>query len=214
MRAATWSSARPRTTTMSRSRSRWQDVTIPSAGSYQVVIQVVSGTNPGHVEFLNLNENVNVTVSQTVSAVAGGTYYPTSFGHHTATNTIGVGATPWWAPAPYLAQNPLANEPFSSDGPAHHVLNASGQPLSSPETVLNPTITAPDGGNTSFFSAGFDHQHEQPSIPGPTGHPDQPLAEPAQLLRHLVGRAQCGGRRRVDETAGPLAHARPRSRPA
>ena len=42
---------------------------------------------------------------------------PAPYGHSTAANTIGVGATPWWAPAPYLGQNPLANEPFSSSGP-------------------------------------------------------------------------------------------------
>ena len=32
-----------------------------------------------------------------------------SVGHKATPNTIGVGATPWWAPAPYLGQNPLGS---------------------------------------------------------------------------------------------------------
>ena len=154
-----------------------QDVTIPDAGSYYVAIQVVSGANPGHVEFLNFNENVDLVVSPQYGS-AGGTYYPTSFGHHTAAATIGVGATPWSAPSPYLGQNPLANEPFSSDGPAIYVFNANGTPISTgPTEVLNPTITAPDGGNTSFFSPGQIIDTSQPSVPGRAGHGHQPAQD-------------------------------------
>ena len=100
---------------------------------------------------MNINENVDVVVNPEYGS-AGGTYYPSSIGHNATSEAIGVGATPWWAPAPYLGQNPLANEPFSSFGPSLAVLNASGVALSSgPVVVKNPTVTAPDGGNTSFF---------------------------------------------------------------
>ncbi len=144
----------------------WQDITIPDAGSYLVAIQVVSGANPGHVEFFNINENVDALPSQEYGS-AGGTYYPSSVGHATDSNTIGVGATPWWAPTPYLGQNPLANEPFSSDGPAIYVLNPDGSPITAgPTTVENPSITAPDGGNTSFFSPGQIIQTNNPPFPG------------------------------------------------
>ncbi len=84
-----------------------QIVTIPNAGSYQVVIQVVSGPNPGHVEFVNDNENVDVTVASTYGS-SGGTYYPTSYGHSTNVDTIGIGATPWWAPRPTSGKTPSA----------------------------------------------------------------------------------------------------------
>jgi large repetitive protein len=131
-----------------------QIATIPAAGSYFLAVQVVSGANPGHIEFVGNNDtNGALNVSQEYAS-AGGTSYPSSYGHATAANTIGVGATPWWAPSPYLGQNPLQNEPFSSSGPALTVFNVNGVPLSSPVTVDNPTITAPDGGNTSFFSPG------------------------------------------------------------
>ena len=144
----------------------WQDVTIPDAGSYLVAIQVVSGANPGHVEFMNINENVDVVVSPQYGS-AGGTYYPSSIGHNATSAAIGVGATPWWAPAPYLGQNPLANEPFSSYGPSIAVLNAQGVALTSgPTLVQNPTITAPDGGNTSFFSPGQIIDTSNPPFPG------------------------------------------------
>ena len=143
-----------------------QVITIPAAGSYFIAIQVVSGANPGHVEFINGNENVNLIVSQQFGS-AGGTFYPDSYGHSTGTNTIGVGATPWWAPAPYLGQNPLANEPFSSFGPAIHVFNPNGTPISGgPTEIMNPTITAPDGGNTSFFSPGQIINTSNPPFPG------------------------------------------------
>ncbi|MHB1559808.1 MAG: S8 family serine peptidase, partial [Isosphaeraceae bacterium] len=142
----------------------WQDIVIPNAGSYEVVIQVMSGPNPGHVEFVNVNENVNLIVNPQYGS-AGGTYYPTSFGHETATNTIGVGATPWWAPAPYLNQQPLASEPFSSYGPGLYLFNANGTPKT-PVLSLNPTVTAPDGGNTSFFTPGQTIDTSNPPFPG------------------------------------------------
>ncbi len=147
-----------------------QQFVIPSAGSYEIAIQVVSGANPGHVEFVNENENVDLLVNQQYGS-AGGTYYPTSTGHETDTNTIGVGATPWWAPAPYLGQTPLGSEPFSSFGPGLYIFNANGTPLSTPELSLNPTVTAPDGGNTSFFSPGQIIDTSNPPFPGEPATP-------------------------------------------
>ncbi len=143
-----------------------QIVTIPSAGSYYVAIQVVSGANPKHVEFVNGNENVNLVVSQQFGS-AGGTFYPGTYGHSAAVNTIGVGATPWWAPTPFLGQNPLANEPFSSQGPALFVFNPDGSPIASgPILAQSPSVTGPDGGNTSFFSAGQTIDTSNPPFPG------------------------------------------------
>ena len=125
-----------------------QLVTVPTTGSYYVAIQLVSGPNPGHVEFTQFGQVSadDLIVSQQYGT-AGGTYYPTSVGHNAAANNIGVGAVPWWSPTPFLGQKPLASEPFSSSGPEIQVFNASGTALSSPLTVQNPTVTAPDGGN-------------------------------------------------------------------
>jgi large repetitive protein len=142
-----------------------QIITIPDAGSYEIAIQVVSGSNPGHVEFVSDSQQPAVNVS-TEYGSAGGTSYPSSFGHNAGPATIGVGATPWWAPAPYLGQSPLQNEPFSSPGPGLQVFNVDGVPLASPQSVDNPTVTAPDGGNTSFFVPGELTNTTNPPNPG------------------------------------------------
>ncbi len=143
-----------------------QDATIPTAGNYFIAIQVVSGANPGHVEMVGFNDtNQALAISQQYGS-AGGTSYPTTYGHSAQGDTIGVGATPWWAPAPYLGQTPLASEPYSSSGPALTVFSPSGVALTTPQVNLNPSITAPDGGNTSFFSAGLTVDTSNPPFPG------------------------------------------------
>ncbi|WP_165073598.1 hypothetical protein [Paludisphaera rhizosphaerae] len=139
----------------------YQFVTIPNAGTYTVVIQVVSGADPGHVQMVEWGSGV--TFSQSFGS-AGGTYYPTSFGHSTAVNTIGVGATPWWAPSPFLNQQPLASEPFSSFGPSIYVRDSNGKLLSKAVIPQNPLVTAPDGGNTTFFGSVI--QTNNPPFPG------------------------------------------------
>ncbi len=146
----------------------WDEITIPSAGSYTVAIEVISGANPGHVEFVNNNEDINMVVSPQFGS-AGGTYYPTSYGHETAADTVGVGAVPWWAPASSLGigQNPLASEPFSSDGPGIYVFNPNGSRISTgPTLVQNPTVSGADGGNTSFFNPGELLNTTAPPNPG------------------------------------------------
>lgn len=142
-------------------------VTIPTAGTYTVAIQVVSGAAPSHVQFVGATQGQNsLSVSQQFGT-AGGTFYVNTKGHNAAQSTIGTGAVPWWAPSPFLGQNPLTSEPFSNFGPTYKVFNTDGTPVntdSSPVVVQNPTITAPDGGNTSFF--GFVADTSNPPFPG------------------------------------------------
>jgi large repetitive protein len=145
----------------------WDFVTIPTAGTYDVAVQVISGPNPGHIEFVSANDtNTALTVSQEFGN-AGATSYPTTYGHSAAADTIGVAAVPWWSPAPYLGQNPLASEPYSSSGPALYDLSITGTSTAA-TTVDNPTITAPDGGNTSFFIPGaiINTSDSPPYVPG------------------------------------------------
>lgn len=139
----------------------YQFVTIPNAGAYRIVVQVVDGSDPGHIQMVDWGGGV--AFSQSFGA-GGGTYYSTSFGHSTAVNTIGVAATPWWAPSPFLNQQPLASEPFSSYGPSVYVRDSAGNLLATPVLPQNPYITAPDGGNTTFF--GNVMQTNNPPFPG------------------------------------------------
>lgn len=130
----------------------YQFVTIPNPGTYYVAIRLVSGTAPGHVEFVGVGNAGATTISQVYGA-AGGTYYPSSEGHETTAAAIGVGATPWWAPGPFVSQSPLANESSSSTGPGLIDLSPKGTPIV-PQLVQDPAITGPDGGTTSFFGQG------------------------------------------------------------
>uniref|UniRef100_UPI00301CE5A3 right-handed parallel beta-helix repeat-containing protein n=1 Tax=Paludisphaera sp. TaxID=2017432 RepID=UPI00301CE5A3 len=140
----------------------WQFVTIPSAGTYTVVVRVVSGADPGNIWMREWGD-FPVEFSQQFGT-AGGTAYVTSFGHETTPNSMGVGATPWWAPSPFLNQQPLASEPFSSFGPGRIVRDSVGNLLATPITPRNPVFTAPDGGNTTFF--GDVIQTNNPPFPG------------------------------------------------
>ncbi|HKM56873.1 MAG TPA: hypothetical protein VJY33_25935, partial [Isosphaeraceae bacterium] len=89
-----------------------QFVEVPTTGNYFVAIQLVSGPNPGHVEFVQFGQqSTNDLIVSQQFGTGGGTYYPTSVGHNASANNIGVAAVPWWSPTPFLGQNPLASEP-------------------------------------------------------------------------------------------------------
>ena len=118
------------------------------AGTYTVVIKVNSGADPGHVFLYNFSDG-DLAFDHSLGS-AGGTYYPTTFGHAGAANTISVGAVPYYGEAPYLSRAPTS-EPYSSFGPVISVFNPDGTPKAAAQTLLKPDISAPDGNNTSFF---------------------------------------------------------------
>ena len=120
-----------------------------AAGSYVVAIQLVKGPAPGKIEFAQFGDTT-ITIPQTYGS-AGGTFYPTSYGHNAFTDTIGVGAMPWWATYPTIVQTPVLNESFSSYGPEILTNDANGNPLPTQVQTGNPVITAPDGSSTTFF---------------------------------------------------------------
>ncbi|MFO0954056.1 MAG: S8 family serine peptidase [Isosphaeraceae bacterium] len=145
----------------------WEFITIPTAGSYSIAIQLVSGNAPNHVQFVGATQGQTSLVVPKTYGTAGNTFYVNTKGHNAAQNTIGTAAVPWWAPAPYLGQSPLIAEPFSNFGPTYKIFNVDGTPANggSPIVIQNPTITAPDGGNTSFFS-GTPINTSSPPFPG------------------------------------------------
>jgi hypothetical protein len=165
----------------------WDFVTIPSAGTYSIAIQMINGPNPGHVEFVGFNDTNGALNVSTQFGTGGGTSYPSTYGHSAQAATIGVGATPWWAPAPYLGQNPLQNEPFSSSGPSLTVFNAMGVPLSTAVQNNNPSVTAPDGGNTSFFDPGSTLNTATPPLPGQPASSSNLVPQNQQALPVFFG---------------------------
>jgi hypothetical protein len=157
----------------------YQSVTINKTGTFNVAIVVVSGyTAPSHVEFLGENDTNGVVTVSTEYGSAGGTTYPSSLGHEASADTIGVGATPWWAPAPFIGQTPLASEPYSSSGPQLIDLSPKGTPIIN-QVVQNPTITAPDGGSTTVADIDFTYNTTSPPIGGEpaSSYNDLPMAQ-------------------------------------
>ena len=145
-------------------------------GQYFVAIQVLNGTAPNHIEFQATGDGgFNVDHQYTLNGANpnAGITYPTTGGHHAAANTISVGAVPWWGTAPYNTTGTPNNEPFSSFGPVIQTLDANGNPIT-PQVLLKPDISAPDGGNTSFFFPGEVINTTTPPNPIQPTYPNQP----------------------------------------
>ena len=107
-----------------------QFIAIPDAGSYYVAIQVVSGPNPGHIEFVGFNDtNGAVTVSTTLRQRRRHVVSRHASGTTRVPNTIGVGATPWWAPPSSLgsARTRWRTSRSARAGPALQVFNVDGR---------------------------------------------------------------------------------------
>ena len=101
------------------------------------------------------------------SAVPAGRPIPASFGHATGgehdrrrrDSLVGARALPGAEPAGQRA--------IQLDRPgAQRLQSPMASPLAAPVTVENPTITAPDGGNTSFFAPGQIINTANPPFPG------------------------------------------------
>ncbi len=122
-------------------------------GVYNVAIKVDSGPNPGHVVFYAQGDN-GFAVDHTFGS-AGGTYYPSTFGHSAQAETISVGAVPFWG-TPAYPHTPATdtNEPYSAFGPSLIVFTPTGTPLPAPQLLLKPDISSVDAVNTSFFIPG------------------------------------------------------------
>jgi large repetitive protein len=130
-----------------------QIANVASTGNYTIAILVKQGPDPSRLMFTDFNGN-GMTVSQQFGT-AGGTFYPTTFGHSAAAEAISTGAVPWWAATPFQAFNPTPSEVFSSFGPQVTVFGPTGNRLAQPVTRLKPDLSAPDGNDTTFFIPGL-----------------------------------------------------------
>ena len=155
-------------------------------GQYFVAIQVKSGADPNHIVFQGTNDggfNVDHKFTLNGANPTSGITYPNTAGHASAANTISVGAVPWWGAAPYNTTGTPNNEPFSSFGPVLQTLDVNGNPIA-PVTLLKPDISAPDGGNTSFFPPPPNNviDTSKPPFPVQPPYPNEPstvFPEPA-----------------------------------
>jgi hypothetical protein len=102
------------------------------------------------------------------------TFSPTSYGHSNAAGNIAVGAASWYATVPFSTSGavppndtsdpgqpriapslavcaPACLNDFSSAGGIPILLDKFGNRLAQPVVRRVPSVTGPDGGNTSFF---------------------------------------------------------------
>lgn len=127
------------------------------AGTYTMAVQVTTAATPGEIRFQQIGDGV-INFGFTAANAGTGVTFPTSFGHNATPGAIGTGATPFWGEGSYIPtikSGPAnTNEGYSSTGPSIQFFAADGTRLAVPQAVLEPLVSAPDGGNTSFFSPG------------------------------------------------------------
>ena len=105
-----------------------------------------AGPVPGRFKFVFYGASRRLTLTP---AMNSGTIY----GHANALGAIAVGASNY--------KTPTTLEPFSSGGTTPILFDILGNPLDPPDLrQFKPEIVAPDGANTTFFSAGSDPEFD------------------------------------------------------
>ena len=121
-----------------------------NATAFKLAVGLYSGVAPTDFKLMALDNGAGVTLAASSLNTNTGTVY----GHAAAEDAIAVGAASY-AKTPAYGTNPPALETWSSEGPTRILFDTAGNALAVPEIRQTPTITAPDGGDTTFF--GFDN---------------------------------------------------------
>lgn len=113
-----------------------------------LAISLSEGPQPGRLKYI---------VEQGARIVEHDTDSPTIFAHNDAASALSVGASAWFntprvpADAPLEGRDPPLLNGFSSKGGTPLLFNEDGHRLPEPVRRAKPDVTAPDGGNTTFF---------------------------------------------------------------
>ena len=121
------------------------------------------GPDPGVVKY-SWFDSQGTMVPQAFHTASG-----TSFGHSNAAGNQAIGAASWYVTAPFSTSgnvppndtqtplidlspcNPACLNDFSSAGGIPIYFDRFGERLATPQVRMVPSVTGPDGGNTSFF---------------------------------------------------------------
>ena len=135
-------------------------VELPSVVSFagpvtvQLGFRVAAGPAPGHVKYVPFGRSGGFAIAE--FATDSGT----AFGHANAAGAEAVGAAFWLYTEEFEAPNtvfdggdciPACLNSFSSAGGIPVLFDADGNRLATPEIRSKPGVTAPDGGNNTFF---------------------------------------------------------------
>lgn len=113
-------------------------------------IKQFSGPFPGLMKYVVLDNGRGFSVDE-----FGTPGTSTVFGHANASGAIAVGAVDYHNTPAFGAVIPIA-EDFSSHGGTPILFDTSGNRLAGPVFFEKPLITAPDGGDTTFFGSDSD----------------------------------------------------------
>jgi subtilisin family serine protease len=125
---------------------------------FQVGIELYEGPAPNFLQYVWFDLDFGVISVDEFDTQSG-----TVYGHANTPNGEAVGAAAWyqtqeWGSPLRPTCIPACLNNFSSAGGVPILFGSRGQRLHFPLILLKPGITAPDGGNTSFFlfNLGFD----------------------------------------------------------
>lgn len=119
---------------------------------FYLAVTKFDGPDPSHLKYIYYNDYSSDIFISTTKPPIPGIRAGTIVGHAKAKGAIATGAA-WWKQTPaYLSDTPRI-EYFSSVGGVPNYLNVNGKRIN-PVERKKPEITAPDGGNNSFF--GYD----------------------------------------------------------
>ena len=118
-----------------------------AAGTYYLRVGLFAGPAPAEIRVLAEGNGTNVFFTSPASNLNTASFY----GHAAAKGATGVGAASF-ASTPQFGVNPPVAEFYSSAGPDKILYDNAGNLLAAPE-LRNPSLTAVDGGNTTFFGS-------------------------------------------------------------
>ena len=144
--------------------------------TFNLVILKSEGPNPGLMKTIDTAENMTYDEFDTQTGA--------SYGHPLAVGASGVGAV-WYQQTPEFGSNPPLIEDSSSAGGSPILFDTAGNRLAVPDVRQNPTITAPDGGDTSFFGGEDPEGNGSPNFFG-TSAAAPHAAAVAALMNQLV----------------------------
>jgi subtilisin family serine protease len=136
----------------------------------QVGIELYEGPTPNYVKYVWFDLDAGSFGVDEYDTASG-----TVYGHANAAGAEAVGAAAWyqteeWGSPLRPTCLPACLNSFSSAGGVPVLFGKGGKRLKFPDIRLKPGITAPDGGNTSFFL--FDLGFEVPGTTEPDGYPN------------------------------------------
>jgi subtilisin family serine protease len=134
---------------------------------FQVGIELFEGPAPNFLQYVWFDLDFGIISVDEFDTQSG-----TVYGHANTPNSEAVGAAAWyqteeWGSPLRPTCIPACLNNFSSAGGVPILFGSRGQRLLIPLILLKPGITAPDGGNTSFFLFNIDFE-----VPGST-EPDE-----------------------------------------